>query len=197
VSPRPPGPALPERWRPRQDRPVLQEAAQVVRQFLRRRVPVGGPLGAGLEYDRLQVRGDGLVQAPRPARLVLGDLPEQFLAVAAVEGGSQGQQLVQRHAERVDVGAVVHRLAPAHGLLRAHVAQRSHQVAREREPGVGAEAGQAEVRDPELALPVHQQVGRLHVPVEHAQLVGVLQRLGRLGPETGHRAEEGRMSNAQ
>ena len=118
------------------------------------------------------------------------DLPQERLPVGAVEDRPQRQQLVQRRAERVDVGAVVDQDALAGRLLGAHVAQRAEQVAGLRQAGVGVELGQAEVGDPDVAAAVDQQVGRLDVAVDDAELVGVLQRLGRLRRQPGDGAEE-------
>ena len=134
--------------------------------------------------------GMASVEPPRRLRLLEGDLPQQLLAVLPVEGRPQRQQLVQRRAQRVDVGAVVDRHALGQRLLRAHVTQRAHQVARHRQAGLAVlHVGQAEVGHPQLAAPVQQQVGRLDVAMDDAQLVGVVQRLGRLDAQLGHAAE--------
>ena len=50
--------------------------------------------------------------------------------------------------------------------------------------------GQSEIGEPEVAARVDHQVPRLDVAVEHALLVRVVERLGRLDAEAGHRAEE-------
>ena len=110
------------------------------------------------------------------------------------KAGSQRQQLVQRRPQRVDVGAVVDHHALGQRLLGAHVAQRADQVAGHRQPRVALHLGQAEVRHPQAAGRVHQQVGRLDVAVDDAQLVGVVQRLGRLDAPLGHAAEVGRVA---
>lgn len=50
--------------------------------------------------------------------------------------------------------------------------------------------GQSEVRNPEIAPHIDQQIGRLDIAVHHTQLVRVLQRLGCLQSPIGNRAEE-------
>jgi hypothetical protein len=170
---------------------IQQPAPQVVGQLLRRRVAVRRVLLQRLQDDDLQLRGDGPVDRPRPPRLLEGDLPQQFLAVAAPEDRLQCQKLVQRCPQRVDVGAVVHHHPFGQRLLGAHVAQRAHQVAGDGQPGVALDVGQAKVGDPEAAAAVQQQVGLLDVAVDDAQLVGVVQRLGRLDAQLGHAAEVG------
>ena len=74
-------------------------------------------------------------------------------------------------------------------LLGAHVAERAQQVAGDRQAGVVLEPGQAEIGDPEVALDVQQEVGRLDVAVHDAELVRVVERLGRLDAQRGGRSE--------
>ena len=80
--------------------------------------------------------------------------------------------------------------ALARGLLGAHVAERADDVAGERDAAVVLNPREAEVGDPELALQVEQQVRRLHVAVDDAVVVGVLQGFGRFFAEPGDAAEE-------
>ena len=106
------------------------------------------------------------------------------------KAGSQRQQLVQRGAQRVDVGAVVDRHALGQRLLRTHVTQRPHQVARHRQAGLAVlHVGQPEVGHPHAAATVQQQVARLDVAVDDAHLVGVVQRLRRLDAQLRHAPE--------
>ena len=69
-----------------------------------------------------KVAGDRAVEPARRNRLLSGDLAEQLLVVAALEGGAQGQQLVEGHAQGVDVGPLIDidPLRRAKGLLGAH-----------------------------------------------------------------------------
>ena len=173
-----------------QDRLVGQEPPQVGGQLLGRRVAMGQVLGHRLQDDRLQVAGDRRVEPARRDRLVQRDLAEQLLVVAAVEGGPQRQQLVEGHAQGVDVGPLIDDPAPGQGLLGAHVAERPDHVAGAREAEVAGESRQAEVGDPDRAVGVDQEVGRLDVAMEDAQAMGVVQRIGRLDAQPGDVAAE-------
>ena len=162
---------------------------QVVGHLLRRPVAVGRLLAQRLQDDRLQRGGDGSVQLAERGRIVVGDLLDQRVAVAALEWGAERQQLVERRAQRVDVAAMVDDPAPGEDLLGARVAERAQELARDREPGIADDLGQAEVGDPELRPEVQQQVARLDVPMHDPRLVGVLQRQRRLPPQPGHPIE--------
>ena len=109
--------------------------------------------------------------------------------LAAVECRAEGQQLVEGQAQGVDVGALVDHPAAGQGLLGAHVAEGAHQVAAPRQAGIAAEPGQAEVRDPELALRIDHEIGGLDVAVDHAQRMRVVERLGRLDAQPGDRTK--------
>ena len=65
-------------------------------------------------------------------------------------------------------------------LLGTHIPQRSHEVAGHRHAGVGFQARQAEVGNPKLTRGVNEQVRRLHVAVDDAVLMGVIERFGSL-----------------
>ncbi len=176
----------------RQDRLVIQEALQVLSHLLSRGVALGRFLGNGFQYDGFQLHGNCAVKAARRGRVVEGNLGQQLIAVLAVEGRPQCQQLIQGDAERVDIGAVVHLAAPGRNLLGTHVAQRAQQFARHGQAGGALEQSQAEIGDPEIAAHVEQQVGRLDVAMDDAGLMCVFERLGRLLHELGNSAEKRR-----
>src|SRR5437763_1167861 len=72
-------------------------------------------------------------------------------------------------------------------LLGGHVAGRPHDLAARCQPLAFLDTlGEAEVGDPGPAVAVDQDVRRLEVAVDHAPLVGVLDRLGDL-PDEGRR----------
>ncbi len=60
--------------------------------------------------------------------IVVGDLPDQRVAVAFVEWGAEGQELVERRPERIDVAAVVDDPPASQELLRAGVAERAEEL---------------------------------------------------------------------
>ena len=189
VPPRPGPQPLGGRRPTGQDRPAVEEPLQVVGHFLRRRVAVGRILAECLQDDGLQLRGGRTVPADGRGGIVVGDLPDQGVAVAPLEGGPERQQFVERRPERIDVAAVIDDPAPGEDLLGAGVAQRAEQLPGDREPGIPGDLGQAEVGDPELPAEVQQQVARLDVAVHDPRLMGVLERERRLPAQPGHAVE--------
>jgi len=124
----------------------------------------------GLAQDARQFELGGARQHLAGNRLLAGDEP------------------VQHHAQRIDVGAGVDRLRVAHRLFRTHVGRGADRHAGHRRAGLGAPAriealGDAEVDhlDQHLALVVgDQQVARLEVAVDDPFLVRVLDALADL-----------------
>ena len=70
------------------DRPVVEEAAQVIGQIGGRRVTVGRGLGHRLQHDRFELGGDPRVDFSWWDRLLLGDLAQEIKAIVAREMGS-------------------------------------------------------------------------------------------------------------
>ena len=111
--------------------------------------------------------------------------------VAAVEGRPQRQELVERRPQRIDVGPLVDDPAPSHGLLGAHVAERADHVAGACQAEIAWKPRQPEIRDPERTVGVDQEVGRLDVAMKDAEAMGMVECVGRLGPQPGGIAAEG------
>ena len=104
-------------------------------------------------------------------------------------GLTPARRLVEDEPERVEVAALVDALARR--LLRGHVGERAHDVARARERLVAGEVGDAEVGQLGRAVGRARAVGdhhvlRLDVAVDDAALVGVLERVGEREPDPQH-----------
>ena len=160
----------------------------------RRRVAPPRLLGHRLEADRLQVARDVVVERRGRPRLVVQHLVQQHPRRAA-ERQLAGQQLVEDHAEAVDVGAAVDLVRLAAGLLGAHVGGRAQHLALERHRDLARVAlGQAEVHDVRAARRRRHDVRRLDVAMDHALLVGVVQGVGDGGDSSA--ASRGRRRRA-
>ena len=115
------------------------------------------------------------------------DALDQLRAIRLGEQCPQRQQLIQGHAQCIDVAP---RLRAAIEPLRRHEAHGADDVA-----GLGQSVfslerlGQAEIGDPDVSPGVEQEVGGLDVAVEYALLVGVGQGFGDLAADAGDRAE--------
>ena len=117
------------------------------------------------------------VELARPRRVVVRHPLDQPRPVGVLEGRAQRQHLVERDAQPVDVAA---RVGNPPEPLRRHVAQRPQDVAGLGQLLAAFRLGQSEIRDPDDAVAVHQQVRRLDVAVDDAVMVGVGERLGHL-----------------
>jgi hypothetical protein len=92
-----------------------------------------------------------------------------------------GDRLHQHEGQRIDVGAGVDDTLD---LLRRGVAGGAeHGAGRLGPAGLGQRPGQAEVRHPGRAVLVEEKVGRLHVPVDEAPGVGVVEPAGNLAAD--------------
>ena len=82
------------------------------------------------------------------------DLPAQDCPIVAPERRLAGQQLKQRHSQRIDVGPLVDNIALPLDLLGTHVPQRAQHVAGHRHPDVTAGHRQSKISDPQLSRAV-------------------------------------------
>jgi hypothetical protein len=105
------------------------------------------------------------------ARLALHVLVHHRHVVAARVRRHAGQQLVEDHADRVDVRALVD--LACRGSARGHVLRRADHVAGlgQLRVALAVRGGDAEVDDLEQALVVDQHVRGLEVAVDDADLV--------------------------
>ena len=126
------------------------------------------------EHQPVERRRDPLAEARRRRRRQREVLATQGTRLIAHEGRPPGDELVEDHAERVEIAACVERLAEQ--LLGRHVPGRAMHEALDlrelaRDPAVrGVERG-AEVDQDRLAIGAHEDVLRLEVAVQDALLV--------------------------
>ena len=134
-------------------------------------------LERGLHHD-LELDGHARIDAARVGRALREDRLVERLARRRLERPPQRHGLVERRAERVDVGAPVRADALAGELLGAHVGRRSEHVARSRERLVigGFVAREAEVEHHRLVLGRDDDVRGLDVAMDDAELVGGVKR---------------------
>ncbi len=128
VPPPPAPPAFPDAGPADRNRLVLQEAGEIVRQFAGRLITVGGLVGDRLHHDRFEVDRQRRKQFSR-GRDGRGrtQASQRFHSVVHFQRHAQRRQLVERHAQAVDVAAGVGRSSP---LFRSHIEQRAQNVAR-------------------------------------------------------------------
>ena len=158
----------------------VELALQQLRQPGRLDAPVGGDVRQG--FGRAQLRA-------RPRRIDLPHHPQHLqdrppLELLGVDRRRTGEQLVEHHAEGIDIGPRVDVHRRRVGLLGRHVRRRAHDRPDVGQAHVGqlhlGRLGHAEVdhlrRRPAVHLR-HQHVARLQVAVDDPLLVGVLHRL--------------------
>ena len=129
----------------------------------------------------------------RLRRLLLANDPQHFvkrrlLQPFSLEGRRAGQQLIEQHAQRIDVAAGVDVELVELGLLGTHVLHRPEHLAELREHRPFGQLlrrglGHAEVdhfRHGMVVVLSHEHVGGLDIAMDDALLVGMLHRLADL-----------------
>ena len=116
-----------------------------------------------------------------PGQMIMGE-PQR---VAGAERRPARRQLVQRRAQRVQVGPLIHRPAGAPGLLRRQIRQRPHDlgVVGELRTDLGQRRRQREVHQARGAVAGEHDVRRSDVPVHHPPAVHPRHRPGQLHRE--------------
>ena len=116
---------------------------------------------------------------------VIMDEPQR---VPGAERRLARRQLVQRRAQRVQVGPLIHRPAGPPGLLRRQIRQRPDDlgVVGELRADLGQRRRQREVHQARGAVAGEHDVRRGDVPVHHPPAVHPRHRPGQLQPEPDH-----------
>ena len=130
----------------------------------------------------------------RPRGFLLADLSAHFIEprrcqLLRIKGRAAGEQFVEQHAERVDVGAGVDVQSAHLRLLRTHVGGRAHELIKGgeqgfvREPLIVRGLGQAEINHlghRHVVVLRDENVRRFEVAMDDAFLVRVLDGLADL-----------------
>ena len=162
----------------------VQVAADAPRQAGRVDLSPGGDAGKGIEAAEAQAGGGRLFLADDALNLGKGGAAQP----AGVEGQGAGEQLVQQHAQAVDVAARVDVAGGRLGLLGAHVLGRADELAVLGEERLLSQAGAGRLGDAEVddlrnrpAVGARDQhVRRLEVAVNHTLMVRMLHGLAHL-----------------
>ncbi len=156
---------------------VLGEGPREVRPAL---VAGRGVLRERLGEDRVELGGDGGVDRLQPRVVLVDDLVGDRGDVVAEERLLLRQELVEDDAEGKEVAPAVDHLA--RDLLRRHVVRRPEKL-----PGLGQARGldlrDAEVGDLHRAVGGDDDVRGLHVAVDDAAPVRVIEGLGGMGDD--------------
>ncbi len=148
---------------------VFLQADEVVREFGHRLVSrLGVLLHAPLD-DGLEKRGHVVPERRDALRCLVDDRVEHSVLIVGGERTLPRDHLVERHAERPDVGPVID--PPAARLLRRHVGHRADRRALSRSARLTGERRQAEVEDLGPAVLCDEDVGGLDVAVDDAPAV--------------------------
>ncbi len=180
----------------RPDRLVLGEGPQIRRHLEGRGVAPPRLLLQRPDDDGLEIAGNVRMPPPRRGRVAAEDRGDHLPVVLGLVRRPQGQQLVERRSERVDVAAMIDPLAPS--LLGAHVERRAETIAggghRALAPG---DPSQPEVDDLQRPVGIEDQVRGLDVAVDHPLGVRGLESLGDPGEGPGHAAVPGHRSRVR
>ena len=191
-----------DRSRRRSRRPAclgVPHLLQVIQHPVGALVPVVRLLLQQVRDDRRQDRRDRRVHLHRrdrhPRQVIVGQ-PQR---VPGPERRRARGQLVQRRAERVQVGPLIHRPAGPPGRLRCQVRQRPGDLAvvSELRADLAQRRRQREVHQARRAVAGDHDVRRGDVPVHHPQAVHPRHRCGQLHRQAGQVAGRQRLGQSR
>ncbi len=174
----------------------LGQAFEIVQQPLRALIALLRRLGEQPHHD---VR-----ERPRHARIddrgrhgfAHQVVAHQIERIGLVEGGTARGELVQRRAERIEVGALIHRAAGAARLLGSEVHEGADDLAfpcvLPARPGRAGRHRMIEVDQNGLASGRENDVGRIDVPVDDAGPMDSVEYAGELRGQLDRRSRFGR-----
>src|SRR5262249_21187663 len=122
-------------------------------------------------------------------------LAKDLEAIIAGERGSQSQELVDRHSQRVNVRSAVEWGPSPDRLLGAHIPGRAQSVPRVGQVQAASHPRKPEVGDPEFAFVVNHEIRGLDISMKDVGGMSMVERKGGLPRNPGHFAEEVGSSN--
>ena len=138
--------------------------------------------GQHLLDQRDQCQGQVGAKSDQRRRRFREDQHQHLGQGVADEGAPPGEHLVKQHAQAPDVAALVQPVA-AQG-LRAHIGRTADEGAGPGQADVFPhQTHRAKVGQPGRAIGGEQDVGRLEVAMDDAQMVGARQGIGQLQPQ--------------
>lgn len=147
--------------------------------------PVGRRLGQQLQDQLGQARVEPGCQEGGVGRGRVQVVAGEQVRVVGLERALPGGEAEQQHAEAVQVGAVVDRLA--RDLLRGRVREGPHELALLRDPlGRVAQGGGPEVQELDAIVGQHEDVRRLEVAVHDRPVVQVVDGAGEVVADPQH-----------
>ena len=174
----PPAPFKPSH-RPGLDRLAVEEPLQFVGQFAGRTAAPRRGLLQAFKRERFQVPRDVRVQRAGWHWLTLQDLLQGLRQTGGLERWAPGKGIVQHGSQGIDIGGWPHQIEPGCRLFGRHEIGGPQHFARGRKVAVELHAfRETEVGHPGVAGTVEQDVAGLQIPMDHAVVVGVLNRLG-------------------
>ena len=99
---------------------------------------------------------------------------------------STGRQFVQRRTQAVNVRSMVNGIRCRSGLFGRHVTRRPQDRTGQTERHIVDPLGESKIGQPDPAIGIEDQVGRLDVAMNDAAMMRMRQRFGRLQSPSGH-----------
>jgi len=158
-------------------RPFFEQALQVFEHLCRILIPLGGVFGHALGHHQIHIGRYSHVELRWWRWFAVYDLVEDCRNVITVERSLIGQQLVENHGQRENIGAIIH--LSAGDLLWRHVEGGAHELARSGQVG-GGDSGHTEIGDDHPAVRVQNQICRFDVPVDNTFAMGKTESIGYL-----------------
>ncbi len=155
---------------------IAEKPHKVTRKFIPGRIALRDILVHRAHYDLVQRRRNFRAESAGRRRLDIHDLVNHAVVVARIKRQLSGQQPVHGHRQRIDVRLMSERLLP--DLLRRHIGRRTHAAYLCRL--LAFNQCRTEIGNLDVVVAADHDIGRLDIPVYHALILRIFQRLAAL-----------------